>query len=265
MIRTFVLCLSLLGLAILLSSAVMSFLALEDESVEEGLQLEAEPESAQIRSSQGSGAQRPNRPSSSADLLAEAARGSSRLSPSVSDAIRAQVSVRLGEFIDTLTGDDQRRAKVKTALTEAYEDAAQSAASSVNVSDSNFVVNALESILDGDELTQLETFLEDSSRTAFVDTYSPQLDLLSPELAASNKRLLLDTLFAETYAATNPNGNLSSDTSDFLTKQLDAIRLTRDSIRGAVQGEQFEFANDFLKEQEAGLNTALDIFSPAPK
>jgi hypothetical protein len=81
--------------------------------------------------------------------------------------------------------------------------------------------------------------LEQFSRQAFAETYNSQVDLVSPQLVAGNKQLLLDTLFTETYAATNPDGNSTGPTPDYLTKQLEAIRITRDSLRGVLEATQF--------------------------
>jgi hypothetical protein len=276
MIRTFVLCLSLLGLSILLSSAVLSFLALEDEPAGERelpgaastVTTVTTTAATTLLGQQGSSLPRPSRPISDAGyrpfavVLAEP----SELGLSVAIAIDEQVSMGLREFVVALAGDEQRGASIMIALSNAYADRAANRAIMFPLGsggmDPNFVVNALQGVLDSDELTQLETFLQDLSRKSFAETYSPQIDLISPQLEAGNKQLLLDTLFVETYAATNPDGNTAGQTNDFLAKQLDAIRLTRGSIRGAVQGSQFELANDFLNEQEAGLNKAVEIFSP---
>jgi hypothetical protein len=268
MIRTFVLCLSLMGLLILLSSAVLSFLALEDEANAESEVIEAANSTATSLSEQGSRLLRPSRPilSGGGRQLTMAEVGTSELSSNVSLAIDEQVEGGLGAFIGSLAGDDRRRESIRSALVNAYADAARVSLATNSaggmISDPNFIVNAMEEILDANELTQLDTFLEESWRESFEKTYSPQIDLISPRLEAHNKQLLLDTLFVETYAATSPAGNSTGSTNDFIAKQLDAIRLTRDSLRGAIQGAQFELINEFLNEQETGLSIALDVFSP---
>ncbi len=270
MIRLLVLCLSLIGLTILLTSAVLTFLAADEEVVVQTGETAASKRSAR---SEQAAESRPNplRPvpglgqSTAVDITTVTA----ELSGLVSLAIDDQVATRLGEFIDNLSGDDERRDIVRQALAEAYAKAATSTATqnltAGSIRDSNFIVNSLEAVLDSNELTQLESYLEDSSREAFLQTYSPQLELVSPQLNADDKQFLLDTLFTETYAATSPDGNATGQTSDFIAAQLEAIRLTRDSIKGALSEAEFELANEFLSEQEAGLKTAMDIFGSNPK
>lgn len=259
MIRLLVLCLSLLGLVILLSSAVLNFLAPKgNEGM--GQQLETVA-GASVQEQEPIYYQAP-RPSGAPPLTAptNAPEQSTELSTVVGHAIDEQVSIRLGDFIETLVGDEERHKTIKDALTAAYATAASSIGSSQN-QDPNFVVNALEGLLDDDELTQLETFLEESSRARFLETVSPQVDLISPSLDASSKQVLLETLFTETYAATNPESNSTGLTSDYLANQLVAIQRTRDAIRAALQPAQLELANDFLDQQAAAINMAISIFT----
>ncbi len=266
MLRVLVLSLSLLALAVLLSSAVISYLGVEQD--DSGGLAQPIPDSAgrsESQNPQGSNLTRPSpRPSAGTSYFdGVGPTESSDLSTNVASAIESQVAFRLEPFIGNLAGGDQRRDGVRAMLKNAYADALVSSVSPLggqNI-DPNFVVNAMAQVLDGAELTQLETFLEQSSRETFVETYSSQVDLVSPDLAADNKQLLLETLFTETYGATNPDGNATGSTQDYLAKQLDAIRITRDSLRGTLEAGQFDLANEFLSEQEAGLNVALGIFA----
>lgn len=271
MVRLIVLCLSLLGLSILLSSAVLTFLSAGDEVKTQSLDEEAVQHEAKSLQEQAESLSRRALPKANgiSNLPTTISIDSTSISKSVSNAIDLQVSTRLGEFLDSLAGSDQRHAIVRQALTKAYADAAGLAATASPMNefghDSNFIINSLATELDSNELTQLETYLEDASRQEFLHNYSPQLDLVSPQLEAANKTFLLETLFTETYAATNPDGNPAGQTTDYLTSQLDAIRLTRESIRGALSEAQLELANDFLDEQEAGLSMALEIFGTTPQ
>lgn len=147
--------LSLLALAILLSSAVISYLDVEEDEAREFAQPLRDSAARPVSPTplQTSSLTRPSpRPSGDASYpgglrLTE----SSDLSANVASAIESQVEFRLEQFIGNLAGSDQRRDNVRTALENAYSDALTSSVSPLGAQkiDPNFVVNAMALVLDG--------------------------------------------------------------------------------------------------------------------
>lgn len=182
-------------------------------------------------------------------------------------ALEDQVSNQLAGYVSQLDTDESRSAVVLAALSQAYKDAAALAAttdaSSTQNQDPNYVVNAMAEFLDAQELLELELYLETSSKDQFLTTYGPQIDLLSSTLSTSGRELLLETYFAEHYAATNPHGSLAPQNSmDFVSKQLEAIEVTREQLRSGLDVADFTIADAFLSAQAAGLEMAQNLFSP---
>lgn len=176
-----------------------------------------------------------------------------------------QVAGRLQGYVNELEGGQGRVEQVLDALSQAYQEAAALGANTdpsntVN-QDPNYVVNAMGEFLDADELTELELFLETSSKQQFIDSYGPQLEIISPTLSSDVKQVLLDTLFTEVYAATNPHGSLAPQNSAaFLARQQDAIQLTQDQLRSTLSAEEYALVDNFLSEQAAGIKLAQSLF-----
>lgn len=186
-------------------------------------------------------------------------------SVAVEVAIRSEVDNKFRAFIDSVAMDSEHRLQLTEAFTKNYTELAKIAAnedsSSSALQDANYVVNQMAAYLSSDELAELETFLEDSARQGYEEKWLPQLDSLSSGLSSDNKQQILETLFSETYATTNPNGtDVAANAQEFLNKQLQAIENARLTLKTTLTQAQFELANQFLVEQEMGLHSAAVIF-----
>lgn len=262
MIRVFVLCFALLGLSILLSSAVLTFLGSEDSALAPAGGSDQSITGEFINGPRDRPSTRPAAPQlDNAQVSSLNGLAATSLSNSVGLAIQMQVTDKLDAFIGSLVGDEERRRNVRAALVSAYSDAAELAANGTTLNDPDYVLNSLAPLLDADEQMQLETYLEDSSREAFMETYGPQIELVSPTLEPTNAQLLLETLFAETYGSTNPDGIPLSQTVDYLDSQLQAIQATRQRMRGSMEPSQFQLMDEFLTTQENGILKAQQIFA----
>lgn len=186
-------------------------------------------------------------------------------SPLAEKALATQVSNQVSGFVEGLVYDEDRRAELMEAFSQAYKDAAALGASrnSLNTQsqDPNFVVNSMAKILESEELSELELYLENTSKQQFLETVVPQVEIISASLPTELKQQLLDSYFAQHYAATNPHGSLAPQSSaGFLKAQLDAVRATRTQLQNSLPKSEFELANQFLNEQEAGLDLGLGLF-----
>lgn len=180
-------------------------------------------------------------------------------------ASQLQVSNQLQAYVNMLDGGQEREDEVLEALSQAYREAAALGGNQDSLNtrsqDPNYVVNAMAEYLDADELTELELFLETSSKQQFIDSYGPQLEIISPTLSSSVKEVLLDTFFTEVYAATNPHGSLAPQNSAaFLARQQDAIQRTQDQLQTTLPAAEYALVNDFLNEQAAGIELAQSLF-----
>lgn len=267
MIRILTIALALLAITVLLASSFATLFpgtdAIDsntDDSVPEGVELDQN-----ISNKLDRDGLRPN----SETIFAVDSTGlaASRLSASTfsQQALQIQVSNQLQAYVNELNAGQERQEEVLEAILQAYKDAAALAGnqdpSNTRSQDPNYVVNAMAEYLDSDELTALELVLETSSRQQFDDSFSPQLEIISPTLSSNVKQVLLDTFFTELYAATNPHGSLAPQNSaDFLARQQDAIQLTQDQLQGTLPAAEYALVNDFLSEQAAAIKLAQSLF-----
>lgn len=147
------------------------------------------------------------RPSSETGFAADSTGlAASRLSASAfsQQALQIQVSNQLQAYVNELNAGQEREDEVLEAILQAYKEAAALAGNqdsrNTRSQDPNYVVNAMAEYLDFDELTTLELFLETSSRQQFIDSFSPQLVIISPTLSSGVKQVFLDTFSTELYA-----------------------------------------------------------------
>ncbi|GJM13529.1 MAG: hypothetical protein DHS20C12_19320 [Pseudohongiella sp.] len=188
------------------------------------------------------------------------------------ESLRLETDIRFEEFLEGLSGSGQRIAEIQQQIVDAYADilafgvALQEGsigpAEAEARADPNYVVNQLAQLLTSEELTELESFLEEDAREQFLSVYSPQIEVMGVDLNGDNKEILLETLFLETYLQVNRNGlGAASDLESSLQRQLQALESARDNLRASLSADQFEAANIFLREQEQGLLGAQTIFS----
>lgn len=264
MIRILTIALALLAITILLASSFAVLFPAEESAADgESNSLSQTRLPASARQS-GNGA----RPAIAAPLSATAQdrfAASLKQSPMVAQALENQVTNQLAGYVDLLGESEAKETEIMAALSQAYKDAAALAAtknaSNSHSQDPNFVVNAMAEMLEPEELSELELYLENTSKQQFLETVAPQVEIISASLPVELKQQLLDSYFAQHYAATNPHGSLAPQNSaDFLKAQLDAIRATRTQLRNSLPEPEFELANQFLNEQEAGLDLGLGLF-----
>lgn len=266
MIRILTIALALLAITVLLASSFATLFSGEEPAVDTNTGNDAERGQATATDSATNGrGSRPVLPKSVFLASANSDAIASTRSTLSRQALATQVSNQLQEYADGLDGGSERAGEILQALSQAYQEAAALAAnpdlSNTQNRDPNYVVNAMAELLDAEELTELELFLETSSKRQFLDTYSSSLEIVSPTLSSNIKQLLLDTFFTEHYAATNPHGSLvPANSTDFLVRQMDAIRLTQDQLRGTLPASEFTLVDNFLAQQAAGIDLALSLF-----
>lgn len=264
MIRILTIALALLAITILLASTFAVLFPSEEPIVEGNIENNPQTNLSISERASSGGARPPGlvRPSA---VTQDGVASSLNKSPLVTQALENQVVSQLAGFVNDLSVSGTREAEIIAMLIQAYKDAAALGAtknaSNTQSQDPNFVVNAMAEILEPAELTELELYLENTSRQQFLQTVAPQVEIISGSMPAELKQQLLDSYFTQHYAATNPHGSLAPQSSaDFLQAQLDAIRLTRTQLENNLPKAEFELANQFLNEQEAGLDLGLGLF-----
>ncbi|MFK7863730.1 MAG: hypothetical protein AB8B95_05825 [Pseudohongiellaceae bacterium] len=264
MIRIITIALALLAITVLLASSISVLFPPQDASIQTSSGSAAERDSS-IAASGNLSMGRPNRNGVSGSSPIGIAAIEATRSPMVESALESQVSSQLGEFIQELAVNNEQEAMLLDAFSQAYKDAAALGASKDKLNtqnqDPNFVVNAMGQWLEPDQLSELELYLENSSKRNFLKTTAPQVEILTGSLSPAVKQQLLDAYFEQHYAATNPHGSLAPQNSiDFLSAQLQALRATRTQLEASLPAAEFELVNKFLSEQEAGLDLGLGVF-----
>lgn len=219
---------------------------------------------------------RPPRTAAGSDPLEQVLRDIRAATPPASavtrDAISEQVDTDFNDFLRALAGDERRRNTVRLALEQAMLDISTLTAAVqadlvtseqlAAIANPNHVLDRVAAILEPDELTRLETYMEDRERNRFLANFSSQVEISVPALDANSREFLLNTWFTERYAAINPYGiGAHSGVGSGLDQQMEAIARTRDSLRMSLTPEQYAIANQFLREQVEAISTVRQVFS----
>jgi hypothetical protein len=192
------------------------------------------------------------------------------LSGELEQSISREVSEEFAAFFETLDAPVARQQTLTEALETAYSEihllAAAMERGEISEEDASslqnpkHVLDSLAPLLDSDELTLLETTLESRARSDFDLASVSQLELEIPELGDADRRLVLDTLFYETYALTSPDGLAMGGVVDKLESQLRALDNAYLSLSGSLPEQEMAAVAAFLEEKRRALAAAAIIF-----
>ncbi|MDA0687990.1 MAG: hypothetical protein O2948_05020 [Proteobacteria bacterium] len=188
------------------------------------------------------------------------------LSGQLEQSISREVSEEFAAFFETLDAPVARQQMLTEALETAYSEIHLLAAAmergeiseedASSLQNPNHVLDSLAPLLDSDELTLLETTLESRARSDFDLASVSQLELEIPELGDADRRLVLDTLFYETYALTSPDGLAMGGVVDKLESQLRALDNAYFSLSGSLPEQEMAAVAAFLEEKRRALAAA---------
>lgn len=192
------------------------------------------------------------------------------LSGQLEQSISREVSEEFAAFFETLDAPVARQQTLTEALETAYSEIHLLAAAmergeiseedASSLQNPNHVLDSLAQLLDSDELTLFETTLESRARSDFDLASVSQLELEIPELGDADCRLVLDTLFYETYALTSPDGLAMGGVVDKLESQLRALDNAYFSLSGSLPEQEMAAVAAFLEEKRRALAAAAIIF-----
>lgn len=192
------------------------------------------------------------------------------LSGQLEQSISREVSEEFAAFFETLDAPVARQQTLTEALETAYSEIHLLAAAmergeiseedASSLQNPNHVLDSLAQLLDSDELTLFETTLESRARSDFDLASVSQLELEIPELGDADRRLVLDTLFYETYALTSPDGLAMGGVVDKLESQLRALDNAYFSLSGSLPEQEMAAVAAFLEEKRRALAAAAIIF-----
>lgn len=192
------------------------------------------------------------------------------MSAQLEQSISREVSEEFATFFQTLDATAVRQQTLTAALETAYSEihllAAAMERGEISEEDAsrlrnpNHVLDSLAPLLDGDELTLLETTLENRARSDFDLASVSQLEAEIPQLNDADRKLVLDTLFYETYALTSPDGLAMGGLVDKLESQLRALDNAYLSLSGSLPEQEMIAVAAYLEEKRRALAAAAIIF-----
>ncbi|MCG8412766.1 MAG: hypothetical protein MI746_00990, partial [Pseudomonadales bacterium] len=188
----------------------------------------------------------------------------------VQEAVQSEIDLDFEGFLNTFASD--RKAEIRDQLVLAYTEIrlagiaierGEFSAEEISAFENpQHVLDKMATVLTGEELGELSEALQARARSKFDLAHLSQIDLIAEDLLPGNRELLLDKLFDETYALTNPDGIGQAANLSFRTeRQLEAINRTRESLRTGMSPDQFELVETVLSEQEQAVAAASLIFN----
>jgi hypothetical protein len=188
-------------------------------------------------------------------------------SESVMQALVAETRTEYGALLDTLGLPESRKEELLDRLAEARVEMSsllESANMPPGVTDWEYLLDSVASLLDDDELSSLEMVLVEQARAETIGHFGPQLELAAPGLDGNSRRLILDRLANEFVLTPVVNGQQVSGQESgavgHLLRQLRAVSVTRDAVETALPPEHWGQAEQFFNTQLASLQQALILF-----
>lgn len=192
------------------------------------------------------------------------------LNPALESAIADEVEKEFATFLVALDVDSARHRLLTAALSSAYSEIRLVEAAMMQgeisgediarLRNPNHVLDSLAPLLDSDELTLLETTLENRARGDFDLASVSQLEAEIPELDAADRKRVLDTLFQETYALTSPDGLAMGGVVDQLELQMQALDNAQLILSGSLPQSEMDAVSGFLEAKRRALAAAAIIF-----
>lgn len=192
------------------------------------------------------------------------------MSGQLQESISREVSEEFAAFFEAIDTPVSRQQTLTAALETAYSEihllAAAMERGEISEADANrlrnpnHVLDSLAPLLDSDELTLLETTLESRARSDFELASVSQLEVEIPELDDSDRKLVLDTLFYETYALTSPDGLAMGGVVDRMESQLQALDNAQLVLSGSLPEQEMVAVAGYLEEKRRALAAATIIF-----
>lgn len=192
------------------------------------------------------------------------------LNPALESATADEVEKEFATFLVALDVDSARHRLLTAALSSAYSEIRLVEAAMMQgeisrediarLRNPNHVLDSLAPLLDSDELTLLETTLENRARGDFDLASVSQLEAEIPELDAADRKRVLDTLFHETYALTSPDGLAMGGVVDQLELQMQALDNAQLILSGSLPQSEMNAVSGFLEAKRRALAAAAIIF-----
>lgn len=128
----------------------------------------------------------------------------------------------------------------------------------------NYFLEIASIYLNAEQLTQFEEQLRAGSYQSFHEANASHLQIAAQNLDEESVNLVLEELFENTHARTNPHGiGFSSSPAWVAEQQLDAIAATRQSLISSLPSGQFRAVEVFLNEKEQALAATSILFGGA--
>ena len=176
-----------------------------------------------------------------------------------------EVDVDFAQFYASLSGDEQRKVAIRSALVQAHRELTDfRLAQSMGVMGSrqraykpaaNYVLSRLRATLSQNEITELETLMRRNAWERFKPSYRGQVEIFARQnglvFAAGEIDHLVATHFDSSYALLNPHALEETSQQARLSLQREALELTRSELGENLSQAQRAVADKFIDAQLA--------------
>jgi len=178
--------------------------------------------------------------------------------------VRMQLNMQYSDFLNNLSGDSRRRARIETALLEVLSERVKlsqevaygraDAADLKAITDYDYLRDKMAPLLNSAELAALDSQRGGPSDEQLKRDYAEELSRIAPDLSPANRDLVLDTLIRYLRDGKGDASDLAKlSVDDLVNQQMQAIMRAGEELQSKISGPEIQMVMSFLSQLQANL------------